>query len=170
VAFVPPPSADVLLSLEAGAEGGGAKLDADGVYRPRKKAGSGARLFLWTGRIDEMRVLEATLPDGFDKPYLRLPLPQTRVHGQLVAVPGAPASTMATKVDIVSQGDGAILGRGGAGEEGTFSAAYLPPGAYILRVDGRPLSSFQLAEGQSLDLGRLEMPAPPDRPASAGRP
>lgn len=157
VSFDPPPSPDMFLGWDDGSEVGGAQLDVDGVYRTRKRAGSGVQLSLHAGRPGVLEVLQATLPEGYDRPYLRLPLAQTRMSGRLTRE-GAPVALQ--KIEIVSRERGATLARGGADPEGLFSAAYLPPGTYDLLVNGRLLQTFPLFEGQPLDLGTLEIPVP----------
>lgn len=157
VSFHPPPSPDLKLRVQAGSDDEIAALAADGLYHTRKRAGEAARLTLLTGRIGDLEVLQVLLPDGFDKPYLRLPLAQTRLSGRLLRTQG---SAGPAQIEIVSQDGQAGLARGGADEQGYFTAAHLPPGSYALLIDGRSLRTLHLDEGQVLDLGILEIPSP----------
>lgn len=155
VALLPPPAADWLLRVEAGKAGAVYPQEPDGVFRARRPAENKASLSLVPAQGPG--ALEVFLAEEVDKPYLRLPLPQTLVRGTVLQ--GAAAVPLG-RVEIVSLTGGKLLARGGTDAEGTFRVAYLPPGSYSLRVDGRALRSFELSQGASLDLGTLEIAAP----------
>lgn len=160
VVFLPPPAPATLLRLLAAGEDVTAQLGDGGVYRLGREPGKGGRLSLHFGRTGDLDVLQAVLPEGFDEPYLRLPLASTSVRGVLVAGSASAPVGAANRVEVVSQADGTLFAFGVPTEAGGFSATYLPVGSYVLRVDGRVLQSFVLTEGQPLDLGSVEIPGP----------
>jgi hypothetical protein len=95
----------------------------------------------------------ATLPPDTAERYLRLPLAATRVTGRLERRGQALAGAA---VELVTA-DGAPAAGGTSLADGTVSAAFLKPGPYGLRVDGRTVAAFEVREGEGVDLGRIEV-------------
>jgi hypothetical protein len=126
------------------------KPEGDGSFAVRRIVGRALTLRLIREGIS---VAQTVLPASFDDGELRLDLPDTSVQGYLesgeshldirllsVSTPGLRAWTQ-------------TLAGGG------FQVPFLPPGAYILEIQGQPASTFTVAAGDSQDLGAVTPPA-----------
>lgn len=156
VELVPPPPAGTTLagSSRAGLRAG--SMGADGRFRIRKAPGETVALSLGTPGTS-LTVYPAELPADFAGSYLRLGLARTSVSGTLVRA-GAPLGRI--PVALVSAADGKVAASGLAEATGAWSAAFVPPGAYALQVEGQGVAHFQIEEGTPLDLGAVEVPGP----------
>ena len=122
---------------------------ADGMFIVRQRPDESLTLRLTREGIS---VAQAILPATFDEPHLRIDLPETAVQGQVESGEG-PLDVRLQSVTTPGISAWTVTAPGG-----TFLIPFLPPGAYILEIQGRPTSTVTLAAGNSQDLGVLSLP------------
>jgi protocatechuate 3,4-dioxygenase beta subunit len=153
VLFSPPPPPGWKLLAEVGPRADLLDPQPDGSFLVRRPPGQAVKLTLEV--LGSVRVRQAVLPADFDQPVVRLELAETQVRGTLVRGQEPLASD---RLEIVSVAEGAVAALAKSDAAGVFVVPYLPPGGYQLLVENRRVGVFELAEGASLDLGRLAVP------------
>ncbi len=136
--------------------------DADGTFAIRRPAGEEVALALVDASFH--RIEQAVVPAAYEDPALVLSLPATSVRGVL-ALGDRPGSDL--QVTLVGGAGGGDRASALADGQGAFEIPFVPPGAYSLAVEGRPVRSLGLRDGESLDLGAVRLP---DANRSTGSP
>lgn len=160
IAFVPAPPPDWSLRAQGSSRSEAYSQRRDGTFQIRKPGGEALRLILQQ-LGGNFQVLATTLPTGFEKAYLSLPLPATAITATVVRNDEPLAHV---RVDLVSLETNANFAWGSTGGDGSFSASFLPAGSYRLLVDGRPVQTITLEEGAPLDLGLVAIDPDARRP------
>lgn len=124
---------------------------ASGVYRIDQPSGEEVALQLVAAGAS---VVLARLPAGFDGAVFDLPIPRTSVVGRLV---GGREGRGPVELRALGLGSGAPRGWWAVGGEGSFELLHLPAGTYALAADGRVVSTFAVADGESVELGELDL-------------
>lgn len=150
----PPPGTTLWGSSRLGRKGGPA--GADGRFPIRKPPGIPVEIWIEAPGAT-LAVQVAELPSTFARVSLRLALPGTAVSGKL-ARGGAPLG--GASITLLSLADGKVVARGWSDASGAFRAAFVPPGAYALRVEGKEAARFELGEGRTVELGTVEAAGP----------
>jgi hypothetical protein len=123
--------------------------DTDGTFTIRQHPGESLTLrLIHEGISVSQTILSAT----FDEPRLRLDLPETRVRGQ-VESDGNPLDVRLQSITNPALGAWTV-----AGPTGHFQIPFVPPGGYVLVIQGTPVSAVTVAAGTDQDLGVVSLP------------
>ncbi len=130
-----------------------AAAGADGTFAVRRPDGEAITLAVVDGALH--RVQQAVVPAGYGDPALALPLPAASVRGVLMRgdEPGREL-----QVSLAGSPGGGELASALADGNGAFEIPFLPAGIYSLAVEGRPVQTVEVRDGQPLDLGAVQLP------------
>lgn len=152
VVFVPEPPAGWKLWLNAPGRTQTYDRASDGRFRIHK--GSHEALSLGLESPDhQLFAHQVDLPADQDSPFVRLPLPSTEVRG---TVKRGDEPVIGQAVQLRSLSDGRPVARGKTDIGGSFGLPFVPPGTYLLAVDGQPLQTVRVETGRATDLGTIE--------------
>lgn len=161
VAFTPEPPPGWKLVVQSPGRREPYERRGDGRFQIRRGAREAVSLSL-EGPDSSLSVHQTDLPADQKAPFLRLALPATEVRGALrrgeAPLPGG-------SVELLALQGGRSVAQTRAGGDGSFALPFVPPGPYLLAVEGKPLGPVEVAAGHATELGAVEAP----EPKAAGR-